>query len=144
MSYVNRNNLTLSELLASIAKETVDGMNNAGYNLPEKLLDDVGNWFFEKILKKSESVAAEVGAKADIGIPAWISLIIAKVFSSFKISTETREEMRRTLEKHITELIEKLNALLEEARKQVKAKQKRISLNGIIEWFDSITISCQK
>jgi len=118
------NNLTLSELLASIAKETVDGMKNAGYHLPEKLLDDVGNWFFEKILKKSKAVEAEVGAKADIGIPAWISLIIAKVFSSFKISTETREEMRRTLEKHITELIEKVNALLEEARTQVKNRHK--------------------
>ena len=119
------NNLALSELLAAIAKETVDGMKQAGYHLPDKLLEDVGDWFFEKILKKSEGIAAEIGAKADIGIPAWMSAIVAKVYGSFKISTDTREEMRRTLEQHITELLEKVNALLEAAREQAKQNRKK-------------------
>ncbi|MGK7875540.1 MAG: hypothetical protein AB4426_20245 [Xenococcaceae cyanobacterium] len=118
------NNLTLSDLLLAIAKVTVEGMTKAGYRLPNNLLENVGDWFFEKVFEKSETIGAEIGTKADIGIPKWFSFLTAKVFSGVKMSTDDREIMRRKLERDITELIDKVNALLTEARQQVKGKNK--------------------
>ncbi|GAK59073.1 helix-turn-helix, Fis-type [Candidatus Vecturithrix granuli] len=104
---------------------------------PEAFTEIVTHSLFEKILKKSETIEAEVGANAEIGIPAWIIAIIAKVFASFKISTETREELRRTMERYISELIEKVNALLDEARAQVK-KHEKCDLLFIMDSLDSL------
>jgi len=118
------NNLTLSDLLLAIAKETIEGMKDAGYRLPDNLLEDVGDWFFEKVLEKSESIDIEAGAKTKIGIPNWVSFITAKVFSGVKMNTKDREIMRRKLERDITQLIEKVNTILIEARRKVKDNKK--------------------
>jgi len=119
------NNLTLSDLLLAIAKETMDSMRKNNYDLAEKLLEDIGDWFFEKIFEKSKLIAAEAGAKAEVGIPKWVSFITAKVFSTIKMQTDDRETMRRKLERDITELIDKVNNLLISAREKVKEKNKK-------------------
>ncbi|ETW98382.1 MAG: hypothetical protein ETSY2_42920 [Candidatus Entotheonella gemina] len=54
-----------------------------------------------------------------------VSFITAKVFSSIKMSTNDRETMRRTLERDITELIEKINALLQDVRLRVREAGKK-------------------
>ena len=119
------NNLALTDLLLAIAKKTVEGMTEADYRLSDNLLEEVGDWFFERVLEKSEAIAAEAGTKAEIGIPKWVSFITLKVFSSIKMKTDEREVMRRKLERNITALIEKVNNLLTEARKQVRDGNKK-------------------
>ena len=84
----------------------------------------MGDWFFERVLEKSAEIATEAGAKAEIGIPNWVSFITAKVFSSLKTNTADREIVRRQMERNITELIEKVNNLLMAARAQVRSRNK--------------------
>lgn len=137
------NNLTLSDLLLAIAKETIEGMRRAGYHLPEKLLENVGDWFFDKVLEKSETVAAEAGAKAEVGIPKWVSFVTAKVFSTVKMSTNDREIIRLKLERDITELIDKVNSLLTAARKKVKEKSSK-DLLFIMDSLDRLRAGLDK
>ncbi|MBI1925142.1 hypothetical protein HYR99_12950 [Candidatus Poribacteria bacterium] len=117
-------NLALTDVLVTVARETVERMRGAGYRLPDQLLEGVGDWFFERVLEKSAEIATEAGAKAEIGIPHWVSFITAKVFSSLKTNTADREIMRRQMERNITELIEKVNNLLRAARAQVRSRNK--------------------
>lgn len=131
------NNLTLSDLLLAIAKLTVEAMTAAGYRLPNELLEDVGDWFFETALEKSHTLAADVSTKAELGIPDWFSFITARLFSRLKISTDEREIMRRKLEKDITALIEKVNTLLDAAREQVK-RDRKTDLLVILDSLDRL------
>ncbi len=119
------NNVTLSDLMLAIAKATFEQMNAAGYTLSKQLLEDVGTWFFEKVLEKSRKNSLVVGAQVEAGTPKWFSAIVAKAFSVVKMNTEEREVMRRTLERNVTELIEKVNALLTEARTLAKNNGKK-------------------
>ena len=113
------NNVSLSDLMLVIAKATVDGLTEAGYSMPDELLQDVGDWFFEKVLERSEAIAAEIGAESGFGLN-WFSFITAKISSGVKMSTDDREIMRRKLERDIAQLIAKVNALLKEGRRQVR------------------------
>lgn len=140
---LDMNNLVLSDLLLAIAEKTVEGMNRSGYHLPEKLLEDVGDWFFEKILEKSANIAAEIGAKADIGIPGWVSAITAQIFTSVKTGSEIRETMRHKLDRNLTELIEKVNALLTAAREEVKTTHKH-DLLFIIDSLDRLRVGLDR
>ena len=42
-------NLSLTDLLLAIANETMRHLKSAGYRLPDQLLEDVGDWFFERV-----------------------------------------------------------------------------------------------
>ena len=137
------NNLSLTDMLLAIAKVTVEHMEKKGYSLPNNILEDVGDWFFERVLEKSETVNAEVGAKAEIGIPKWVSFITSKVFSSVKMGTEDREVMRRKLEKDITDLISRVNKLLGASRDTVKVGNKK-DLVFIMDSLDRIVVELGK
>ncbi len=120
------NNMTLSDVLLAIAKEIADSLHKKNYTLPKKLLEEVGNWFAEKVLEDTKEVTAAAGAEAEAGSPKWFGFITARVFSNVKIGTEKREIQRRKLESNITDLIAKVNALLTAARAEVKATGKDI------------------
>ncbi|MDJ0715082.1 MAG: hypothetical protein QNJ54_12780 [Prochloraceae cyanobacterium] len=143
VSELDVNNLTLSDLLLVIAKITVEGMTKAGYCLPDNLLENVGDWFFEKVLERSEKIIAEIGAKADIGIPDWFSFITTKIFSGVQMSTDDRQIMRRKLERDITELIDKVNSLLRESRARVQDKGK-VDLIFIMDSLDRLRLGLDK
>lgn len=127
-------NCKLTDILMAIAKGVHEHMKAVNCPLPEKILQDVADWFFEKILEKEKTIAAEVGGKAEISSPKWFSFITAKIFSSVKLDTQEREIMRRKLEKNLSGLIEKINSLLETAENQLKAKGKK----SLIFMMDSL------
>jgi hypothetical protein len=127
-------NCKMPDMLMAIAKETYVHMNKAGYSLSGKILKDVADWFFEKVLEKEQSIAAEAGGRAEISSPKWFTFITAKIFSVMKLETKDREIMRRKLENNLSGLIEKINVLLQNAEKQVKAHGKK----GLIFMIDSL------
>ena len=127
-------NCKMTDILMAIAKETHEKMKEAGYSLPEKVLKDVADWFFEKVLEKEKSIKAEAGGETEISSPKWFSFITARIFSGMKLETQNREIMRRKLENNLAELIEKINALLQCAEEQLKNHGKR----GLIFMIDSL------
>jgi len=127
-------NCKVTDILMVIAKETHEQMKAAGYPLPEKILKDVADWFFEKVLEKEKSIAAEAGGETEISSPKWFSFITAKIFAGMKLKTENREILRRKLENNLSGLIEKINVLLQNAEEQLKAQDKK----GLVFMIDSL------
>jgi hypothetical protein len=136
-------NLALTDLLLGIANETMDHMKKAGYRLPDNLLEAVGDWFFDRVFEKSQALETEIGGKAEVGIPVWVSFITAKVFSGMKMSTDEREIMRRKLERNLKELIDKVNSLLVAAREQVRLKNRK-DLLMIMDSMDRMRAGLEK
>jgi hypothetical protein len=127
-------NCKMTDILMAIAKETHEKMKEAGYSLPETVLKDVADWFFEKVLEKEKSIKAEAGGETEISSPKWFSFITARIFSGMKLETQNREIMRRKLENNLAGLIEKINALLQCAEEQLKNHGKK----GLIFMIDSL------
>lgn len=127
-------NCKVTDVLMAIAKEIYDHMNAVGFPLPGKVLRDVADWFFEKVLEKEKSIAAEAGVKTEVSSPKWFGLITGKIFAGMKLGTQNREIMRRKLENNLPGLIEKINVLLRCAEKQLKDQGKK----GLIFIIDSL------
>jgi hypothetical protein len=127
-------NCKLTDILMAIAKETHEQMKTADYPLPEKVLKDVADWFFEKVLEKEKSIAAEAGTETEVSSPKWFSFITAKIFAGMKLETKNREILRRKLENNLAGLIEKINTLLNCAKGILKEQGKK----GLIFMIDSL------
>jgi hypothetical protein len=128
------NNCKVTDVLMAIANEIHKKMESAGYALPDKVLKDVADWFFEKVLENEQSIEAEAGGRAEISSPKWFSFITSKIFAGMKLGTKNRQIMRRKLENNLFGLIEKVNILLKNAEKQLKDHDKK----GLIFMIDSM------
>ncbi len=127
-------NCTVTDILMAIAKETHEHMEAAGYPLPGKILRDVADWFFEKVLEKEKDIVKKAGSKIKLSSPKWFGFIIAEIFGSIEVESKHREIMRRKLENNLYSLIKKINVLLKSAEKQLKAHGKK----GLIFMMDSL------
>jgi len=127
-------NCKVTDILMAIAQEIHEHMKNIGNTLPEKILKDVADWFFEKVLEKEKSIAIEAGGNAGISSPKWFSIITSKIFAGMKLDTKDREIIRRKLENNLSSLIEKINILLVSAGDQLKNQGKK----GLIFMIDSL------
>jgi ribosomal protein S15P/S13E len=130
-------NCKMTDIMMAIAKEIHEQMKAAGYPLPDKILKDVADWFFEKILEREKSIKAEAGARAEISSPKWFGFITAKIFAAMKLETKNRQIMRRKLENNLPSLIEKINILLQHAEEKLKDHGKK-SLIFIIDSLDRL------
>lgn len=127
-------NCKMTDIMMAIAKEIHEQMKAAGYPLPKKILKDVADWFFEKVLENEQSIEAEAGGRAEISSPKWFSFITSKIFAGMKLETKNRQIMRRKLENNLSQLIEKINILLQHAGKKLKDHGKK----GLIFMIDSL------
>jgi hypothetical protein len=127
-------NCKMTDIMMAIAKEIHVQMETAGYPLPKKILKDVADWFFEKVLEKEKSIEAEAGGRAEISSPKWFSFITSRIFAGMKLETKNRQIMRRKLENNLPGLIEKINILLQHAEKKLKDHGKK----GLIFIIDSL------
>jgi hypothetical protein len=94
--------------------------------LDERLLRDVAEWFADKTLEDAVQVKAEVeaGVEARVGI-GWFGIgLLARLKSMVKGSTERRQTIRQKLRSYGSELIEKVNLLLDDAAAKLRAVKK--------------------
>ena len=131
------NDMAFPDLLLVIAKMVAERMEKEGLPLQEKLLKQVGEWFYERLIEKTEQVKSELEVQAGIGTPSWFSYITAKILGTMKTSEEDRKIIRQKLRQDITNLIDYVNALLEEARKVTKEEAQK-ELLVIIDSLDRL------
>lgn len=89
--------------------------------LDKGLLDDVVNWFAEKTLENVTAVKSEIEASTSAELKAkpgfyWLSFgLMARIKSAIVGSAERRQISRRELQKYASELIERVNLVLDDA-----------------------------
>jgi hypothetical protein len=131
------NNMTFPDLLLGIAKMISERMEKEGLPLPEELLKQVGEWFYERLMEKTEETRRELEVQAGIGTPTWFSFIMGRIIGTMKKSEDDRKIIRQKLNQDTAKLIEYLNDLLEAARKGTREKVKK-DLLVIIDSLDRL------
>jgi hypothetical protein len=132
------NDMTFPDLLLGIAKMVAERMEKEGISLPEKLLKEVGNWFYVRLIEKTEETKKELEAQGGAGTPAWFSFITGKIIGTMKTSKEDRNIIRQRLRQDIAKLIDSVNKLLEAARYETREKAQK-DLLVIIDSLDRLS-----
>jgi hypothetical protein len=90
--------------------------------LTTALIDDVANWFAARTLENISNVKTEIETETSAEVQAktgfyWLSLgLLARIKSSIVGSTERRQIIRRELQKYASDLIERVNLVLDDAQ----------------------------
>jgi hypothetical protein len=94
--------------------------------MPQRLVDDATDWFAEAVSENVAVFKAEVAAESEIAGQAKVGLfgtnlkILARLKSMMTGSTERRRTMRQTLQRYSSDLVGRVNLLLDAAARGLK------------------------
>lgn len=113
--------------------------------LREKLVADVVQWFGEVVTQQDETLRKEIGlaaaAEAGAGFN-WFGLrfgLFAKLQSMIRGSHEKRTQIRQTLQRYSTDLIDKVNLLLDDAHDQLARNNRPAQLLIVVDNLDRLS-----
>ena len=127
-------------LADELARKFVDD----GMPLGNKLVDDVANWFAEVTLVDLTTVKSQIEVEAEASTEGkagfyWFSLkLLARLKSMVLGSVERRTEIRQRLENRSSELVDRVNQLLDEARIVLKAANRPANLLIVVDNLDRL------
>lgn len=111
------------DVLLAIARAVEQQIRERSFSLNAKLLEDLYLWFADKVLEQEQKTdfetAMQTEAEAGGGIPFFAKLL-AKFTAEIKTASSSRTTTRQVLERELPVFVDKLNALIGEARRQVK------------------------
>ncbi|MCX7112428.1 MAG: AAA family ATPase [Proteobacteria bacterium] len=113
------------DILIGIAKAIVGELEAAGIDLNENLLKEVLAWLTDKTIIEERNTESEgkIGAsfKLSASIP-FLSKALAETTGHIKSGSKRREEIRTSLERELSLLIELLNILIDDARTRLRSQ----------------------
>jgi len=113
------------DILLGIARATEEQLRDNGFTLNPQLLEELSNWFIEKELiqetKDNRESRAKAEAKIGTQIP-FLAQLLAKFTSEIRSGSSQRQQLRMTLEKELSVFLERLNQLINAARRQVQQR----------------------
>lgn len=114
------------DVMLSIAKQTEQELRSQGVFLSEDLLEEISDWFTEKVTETSESTditgAVKTQVEAGAKVPFFASLM-AKLTAEIKSASSRRITTRQKLQREQAVFTARLNNLLLDARHKVQANK---------------------
>ncbi len=111
------------DVLLAIAREVEAQVRKRGLYLNAGLLDDLYQWFADRVLEKEQKTDFEAGLKTRVeaggGVPL-IAKLLAKFTAEIKTASSHRIVIRQVLERELPVFVGKLNALIDNARQFVQ------------------------
>jgi hypothetical protein len=129
-------------LVDSLAREFA----NRDMPLDTGLVDDVVGWFAERTLEKVEAVKSELTLEAEAKGEAkagfyWLSLkLLARLKSALVGSVERRKVIRQTLQTYSSDLIKRVNLLLDNAQSILEKNGKTPDLLIVQDNLDRLPV----
>ena len=115
--------------------------------LREKLVADVVRWFARVVTQQDETLRKEIGLETTAeagGKFDWFGLrfgLFAKLQSMIRGSHEKRTQIRQTLQRYSTDLIDKVNLLLDDAHDQLAQHGGAAQLLLVVDNLDRLAFN---
>ncbi|HUT13297.1 MAG TPA: hypothetical protein VMY42_22610 [Thermoguttaceae bacterium] len=112
--------------------------------LHETLVADVVRWFAEVVTEHDETVRKEIGLTTEAEAGAkfnWFGLrlgLFAKLQSMIRGSHEKRTQIRNTLQRYSTDLVNKVNMLLDDAHERLASGNRPPQLLIVVDNLDRL------
>ncbi len=131
-----------TDILLSLIRSLDLSLRNAGIEVSEKLLDDFTAWFAEVVLERTQrtEIEAEVRSEAEVGgrFPLFAKLL-ARFAGWIKTGTESKRQIRQSLDPQISQLLARGKLFVTEARLAVR-KQGKKDLVLIVDSLDRVAL----
>ncbi len=133
-----------SLFLLWLCEKIANRLRDDGMPISEAIVDDVGRWFAERTETDVSETAAAAAASAEAEAGGGFSLfglgakLLGRVKSEARGSLTRRREIRTKLQSYSTELIAKVNTLLDEARDTLIRKGRPAHLLVIQDNLDKL------
>lgn len=129
-----------TDLFLWLADALVQKFKDQETPLNQKLAEDVASWFETVTLTRTDQTKAEIGvetgAEAKLG---WFgSSVFAKLKSSMVGSTTRRSDIRRELQNKSSELVNRVNLLLDDVHRVLVANKKPSRLLLVFDNLDRL------
>jgi len=112
--------------------------------LRKELVADVVRWFAIVVTEQDETVRREIGLQAEAEAGAgfdWFGLrsrLFARLWSMVRGSREKRTQIRQTLQRYSTDLVAKVNLLLDDAHDQLERNGRPAQLLIVVDNLDRL------
>ncbi|HLP44429.1 MAG TPA: hypothetical protein VK186_28265 [Candidatus Deferrimicrobium sp.] len=141
MEELNLKNLFYPDLLLALAKKLLEKLSNADVKIDNALLDNLSDWFMEKISKTEKLNAFEAEVKAQVkmetGIPFFATLFAAMT-TKIKNNATYKEEIREVVKNSFSEFADGFNNLIATSEKAVEKAGKGKKILFIIDGTDRL------
>jgi len=131
-----------SDLLLWLVESLFESFKRSDLNPPDDLVKGVANWFAEKSLEEVEAVKgqvqAEIGAEASAGI--FGLKLIARIKAMVQGNIEQRRLIRLKLQSYGSQLVERVNDLLDWGQKALVKQGKRPDILIIQDNLDRLPV----
>ncbi len=125
-SSLDLNEITYQDVLLNIAQELMSQLAKAVIKLDASLLNDLRQWFAERIVTQDYVDEAQIEAKAgaEVGIDVYsVAKLMSSLTGEIRSGSSRRLEIRENIEKEQKVFIAKLNDLLLAARIALRKKE---------------------
>jgi hypothetical protein len=136
--------LDYPDLMLWLVDELVREFDQRGHRLDERLVGDVVDWFAARTeedvtaLRSEAKVEAEAEGSAKTGF-YFVSLkMLARIRSMVQGSVERRKTIRRELQRYSTDLVRRVNELLDGAARLLERKRKPPDLLVVLDNLDRL------
>lgn len=127
--FMNLGDIHYTDLLVLLGLEVFRVTQKAGFRTEERLLKDLRFWYEEHILEKAK------GTEAEVSFNLGLDLLIAKLGGRIKSDASRRETIRSATKAHLSDLLERLNCLLQELHEKVE-KRILVIVDGLDKVYD--------
>ncbi len=136
------NNIEYVDILFLVAQNIVEQLDANGISIDESKLQNLKNFFTERIITRIEEkdfeAQIESGIEAKAGLP-FIGALFAKMTSAFKTNSTHRDEIRDLVRNQFSIFKNDFNILLKEIKEKIRQKELGKNLLVIIDGTDRLT-----
>jgi len=125
---LNLGDIRYTDLLVLLGLEVFKAAHQAGFGADEKMLTQLRFWYEEHILEQDKgALSAEVKAELDVAV--------ARISGQVKADAPKRQRIRAETQSHLSDLLERLNYLLQELRKKA-GRRILVIVDGLDKVYD--------
>jgi hypothetical protein len=126
---LNLGDVNYADLLVVLGLQVFQEAQASGVCLDPKMLDDLRFWYAEHVLEEDErrKLKSEVGGE--------LNAVVAKVNVKLATDVPVREYVRREAQDNLSELFQRLNALLEHLAER-SGKRTMVIVDGLDKMYD--------
>ncbi len=114
-SELDRNNVQYADVLMTMARALLSKIDRHGVHLGTDVLEELEQWFTERVLTTDEakdfSSELKADAKAKGGLP-WLLELFGQFTAAFKANVTYKDSLRRVIRNSFTQFAEAFNRLL--------------------------------
>lgn len=128
-SLLNLGDINYADLLLMMGLQVFRHAHRRGIRLDEKKLDNLRFWYKTHVLEEEDRAAL------DGEVEAQLSVGIASIAAKLRTDAPRREHIRAQAQSNLSDLLERLNALLEALRKK-RRKRILVIIDGLDKMYD--------